>query len=45
MEHIFEMDYEELENLDEAERSYYEDALSSGNPDEIRAMLAYFGLD
>ena len=45
MLNIFEIDYEKLEELDESERSYYEDAISSGDPDEIEAMLAYFGLD
>lgn len=42
MENIFDIDYE---NLDESERSYYDDAIASGDPDEIRAMLEYFGMD
>ena len=39
------MDSEQLENLDESERSYYESAIASGDPDEIEAMLRYFNLD
>ena len=42
MENIFDIDYE---NLDESERSYYDDAIASGDPDEIEAMLKYFGMD
>ena len=35
----------DYENLDELERSYLEDALASGDPDEIERALEYFGRD
>lgn len=45
MVNVLGMDYEQLESLDESERSYYEDAIASGDPDESEAMLRYFNLD
>lgn len=42
---IFEMDYDRMEEMDESELSYYDDAIASGDPDEIQAMLEYFGID
>ena len=35
----------DYENLDESERSYLEDALSSDDPDEVERALEYFGRD
>lgn len=37
--------YEELENLDESERSYFDSVMADGDPDEILHMLEYFGWD
>ena len=38
-------DFDENENLDESERSYLEDALASGDADEIERAMEYFGRD
>lgn len=38
-------DFDDYEALDDSERSYLEDALASGDPDEIERAMEYFGRD
>ncbi len=41
----YSFDYDDYEALDESERSYLEDVLASGDPDETERVLEYFGRD
>ena len=45
MKYNSDFDYEELETLDDNERSYYDSVMAEGDPDEIQQMREYFGWD